>query len=306
MTARSMPSATRGAVHEALDREHTLRLAGAAHRRHRDLVGECELDVEPERRHLIAERQRRSRSVRHVDAARRIGAVLVDQRAANAADFAAGVERHLHVPDLVALLGGGDEVLAAVLDPFHRPAQEQRGERNHRLLLVEHELRSEAAADIRRHDPHAVLVAPQELGEHAHADVRRLCRAEHRQPVFVLIVVRHEAAALDRVAAAAIDAKLFPDNMRCTGEGRGNIAVTKCEFANKIVRCAVMDGRRTGRERGLGIDGARQRLVVDHDQSGGILRDLSARRDHGRDRLADMHDLARCQHRPMDLLTKGG
>jgi hypothetical protein len=33
------------------------------------------------------------------------------------------IERHLGLVDLAALLGGGEEVLAPVLDPFDRPAE---------------------------------------------------------------------------------------------------------------------------------------------------------------------------------------
>ena len=74
----------------------------------------------------------------------------MDQRAADAEDSPVGIERHLHVPELVALLSGGGEVLAAVLDPFDRSADDPGGERDDRLLGVEDEFGAEPATDIGR------------------------------------------------------------------------------------------------------------------------------------------------------------
>ncbi len=47
----------------------------------------------------------------------------MQQPAADAADAAVAVERHRHRPVLVALLDGGEEMLAPILDPFERAAE---------------------------------------------------------------------------------------------------------------------------------------------------------------------------------------
>ena len=101
----------------------------------------------------------------------------MNERAAHAADARIGVDRDLDVPELVALLRGRDEVLAAILDPFHRAAEQQRRERGDDLLLIEHEFRAEAAADVGRDHADLVLVAAEQIAEKAHRHMRRLRRA---------------------------------------------------------------------------------------------------------------------------------
>ena len=61
------------------------------------------------------------------------------------------VEADLDVVHLAALVGGGDEVLAAVLGELHGPAERPRGQRDQQLLgprVVD--LHAEAAADVGR------------------------------------------------------------------------------------------------------------------------------------------------------------
>ena len=44
-------------------------------------------------------------------------------RPRSAEDARIGIDRELEVPELVALLVGAEEILAPVLDPFHRPPE---------------------------------------------------------------------------------------------------------------------------------------------------------------------------------------
>jgi len=60
----------------------------------------------------------------------------MDELAAKAPNLAGAIDGDLDVPELIALLGRRDEVLAAVLDPFHGLPEQQRGELDDGLLLV--------------------------------------------------------------------------------------------------------------------------------------------------------------------------
>ena len=86
--------------------------------------------------------------------------------------FASRVDRDLHVPVLVALLLGGEEVLAPVLDPFDRPAQRQRRRGERAVFGIEAALRAEAAADVGRDDAQLV-VAQSNMSSST-----RLCRCD--------------------------------------------------------------------------------------------------------------------------------
>ena len=101
-------------------------------------------------RHHVGAGERGRRDERHDDAPRQVGAGVVQHGAAQAEDFAVAVDRDRDLPVLVALLRRRQEMLAAVLLPFHRPAELDGGGRDHRLLRIERRLGAEAAADERR------------------------------------------------------------------------------------------------------------------------------------------------------------
>ena len=77
--------------------------------------------------------------------------------------LAARIERKLDVPLLIALLRGGEEMLAAVLDPLHRPLEPDGEHRHHRLLDVEHRFRAEASAHIGVDDAQAPGIPVEEV-----------------------------------------------------------------------------------------------------------------------------------------------
>ena len=115
-------------IHHALDDEHGLRLARAAVRRDRHAVRvdavEGHLDVGD----AVRARQHRGAEQRHHQAARRVGARVVDEAIAQRQEPALVVEADLDRVDLRALLGGRQHVLQAVLEPPHGPAEAQRQE----------------------------------------------------------------------------------------------------------------------------------------------------------------------------------
>jgi hypothetical protein len=67
----------------------------------------------------------------------------------------------------------------------------------------------------------------------------------------------------------------------------------------QVARRLRPDLRRAGDERGAGVGYPRQRLVVDGDELGGVLRRGGALADDHRHRLTDMHDPRRGECRPV-------
>ena len=58
-----------------------------------------------------------------------VGALVVEELVVDCEDAALGIDRGAHAMVLLARMIGGDQVLAPVLDPFHRAAEPQRRER---------------------------------------------------------------------------------------------------------------------------------------------------------------------------------
>ena len=97
--------------------------------------------------------------------------------------FPSRVDRDRDLPVLVALLGRRQEMLAAVLVPFHRAAELHRRRRDHRLLGIERRLGAEAAADVGRDHADRFEIALEQVGERAAAEMRRLRRRPDREHV---------------------------------------------------------------------------------------------------------------------------
>ena len=114
-------------IHHAFHGEGRLRIARAAHRGDRRLVGQHDVNVHGEGRHHIGTGDGGRRIVRQVDVLQRVGALIVNERAAQALDRSLGVGRDRKPPDLVALLHRIGEVLAPILDPFDRATQQLGG-----------------------------------------------------------------------------------------------------------------------------------------------------------------------------------
>ena len=123
----------------------------------------------------------------------------------HAEDLAVLAQRHLALEVDVAAEAGGDQVAGLVLDPLHRPLEQDRGEDRHDVARVDRHLVAEAAAEVGRDDADHVL---GQLGDQRHGgpdDVRRL--GGHvdgelgRRPV----EVGDRAAALDRRRVRARD-----------------------------------------------------------------------------------------------------
>ncbi len=131
----------------------------------------------------------------------------MDEAVAQGQETARVVEADRHLVLLLALLGGGQHVLEAVLDPSHRPGQPPREERDQDVLRIDDELGPEAAAHVGGEHAHLVGGQVEQVGDELADLVRHLGGGPHRELAEGRVPVRHEPAGLHRLAAAAADAQ---------------------------------------------------------------------------------------------------
>ena len=168
------PQLARGLVHQALEQVRGLGPPGAADRVHRHGVGEDRLHLGVDRGDDVRPGEERAVEIgRDGRGERREIRPHVGERAhAQAAELAVGVQRQLGVGDVVPAVGVGQEGLAAVGGPLHRPADPLRRPEDQQLLGVVEDLRAEAAAHVGRH--HAQLVLRHLQGERAQEQARQV------------------------------------------------------------------------------------------------------------------------------------
>src|SRR5206468_1816154 len=117
-------------------------------------------------------------------------------------DRAVGVRGDLQLAHDLARMIGGNEALAAILDPLHRTPEPHGGQRDQQILRIELAAHAEAAADVDLDQLDAGLVQTEHASERAAIEEGHLRRAEHgelaRRPR------RNEAPRFQRYAAVAV------------------------------------------------------------------------------------------------------
>ena len=141
-----------GDVEQPLAKEVSLEAAGAAIGSRRRLVGHHQRHVDAHVRNAV----RPGEHLRDVARGRRpvgadIGALIGAGASAQRQDRAVPVARDLQFTFGIAGMIGGEQMLAAILDPLHRPAGEACRERDQKVLRIEFAARAEAAADVVLH-----------------------------------------------------------------------------------------------------------------------------------------------------------
>ncbi len=215
-------------------------------------------------------------------------------------DAAFAVDRRAYPMQLLARLIGGDQVLAPVLDPFHRPAQPHGGDADQHVLGIELAADAEAAADM------GLVHVDRRRREREHAReqiaiaVRHLGGAVQFENVAGRVIATDCATGLERHAGMAADRKLELDHQRRGAQHRVDIAVA---LANDR-HLGVASG---GELAGLGLGGEQDRQLLDRhgDEIGGVLRHIGVVREHGGDRLADVTHLVGRQHRLAEGVERG-
>ena len=197
----------RDQIHDALDDEYGLRLAGAPIRRHRHAMRVDAVERDVHGGDPVRPGQHRGGQERHDQAARGVGARVVREAIAQREQAALVVEADLDRVRLRAFLRGGQHVLEAILEPPHRPAQAQRQQRDQHVLGIDDQLGAEAAAHVRRQHAHAVRLEAEQFADELPHLVRHLRRGPHGQKPGHRVVLGDEPARLHRLAAAAPDAQ---------------------------------------------------------------------------------------------------
>ena len=220
-----MPRSAADHVEQPLAEEVGLEAARPAIGADRRLVGHPQRGVDRDvgdrvgPRHELGDVARADRAVgahvgAHVDVG--VAAQAEDDAVAAAGDldidlrFAGVVHRH--------------QVLAAVLDPLHRPPDMARGERNEEVLRVELAARAEAAADVVLHHVDGVLGKADLLCQDAPVEERHLGRARDGEPAVGRVPLRQHAARLHGEAVMALGAELLAPDVGRRRERRVGIA----------------------------------------------------------------------------------
>ena len=199
---------------------------------------------------------------------------------------------------------GRGEMLAPVLDPFHRPAGEARGEWDQKIFGVELAARAEAAADVVFHHANRGLGQAHLLGERAAVIEGNFGGSVHREPPLRGIPFREQTARLHRHGAMALHLESFAPDIggrleRClrvpaqAGERQRAIAGSALEQQRCPLPFFPCLRERVGVRAGT-IHHRRQGLDVERDRIERVLGGRRAFCQHERDRLADIaHFLVR-------------
>ena len=116
-----------------------------------------------------------------------------------------GVESDLDLVVLLPRVVGGHEVLAAILDPLHGPAESHGRPRDHEILRVELAAHAEAAAYLQLDEVDQVLGMAEEVGEDAPVEVRHLGHAPQAQHTGAGVVGGGQPPRLQGHAGVALD-----------------------------------------------------------------------------------------------------
>ena len=131
------------------------------------------------------------------------------------------LERQLAAHVVVAGEAGRDEVAGAVLDPLHRPADQERGRRGDDVAGVDRHLVPEAAAQVGRDDPDLVLGQARDERKERPVRVRGLRGHVDRRLARRRVDVRDAAAALERRrVAAGIERLQIDDTLSASAKAR--------------------------------------------------------------------------------------
>src|SRR5215471_5329521 len=102
---------------------------------------------------------------------------------------------------------GGNQMLAAVFDPFDRPAELESGQADQNVFRIEFPADAEAAADMALVELNGFFVPSQHLRDGIAIPVRHFSRAVQLEDVARLVVARDGAARFQRYTGLTADGK---------------------------------------------------------------------------------------------------
>ena len=208
----------------------------------------------------------------------------------NGNEPAVGVGISVDLVMMLAAIGVGDQVLAAIFQPAHRALHlpGQPGEQD--FLAAQQALVAEAAADIRRDNADAAVVDTEAQSEPGLHRMRKLRGGDHREQPHAGVVVCDHAASLHREHAMACGADRLADLDRCAFDAVVEGAIV-AKLDEDVVAPFLVHERRVGLECGEHVGDGRQFLEVERHRGRDVFRLRAGVGDAHRDDLADVADL---------------
>ena len=279
-------------IHQPLAHEGGLiaprRAIGAARR----LVGQADMADGAIGRHAIGPRQHGCGQIGHGRRVRaHIGAVIVKEFVVDREDAAVGIDGGADVMLLLARMVGGDQVLAAVLDPFDGLLEGESGGADQHVFRIDFAADAEAASNMAFIEMHIVARAADHLRDVVAVPPRHLGGAVHFQNIAAFVVTGDGATRFHRHAGMAAGRQRERNDRVRRLERRLDVAIT---FADHARLCGVRAVEWAGCAGG--IEHRRERLDIQFDQVCGVLGDILIGREHHDDWLADIAHIILCQH----------
>ena len=280
----------RDALHQPLQRQIKLRAAKAPDETRRHFVGEHDaidhLDIGNVvgASHGAVHAVERPRHRRAQECA-----VIFELIELQPEDAAVLGDRRLDFGNAVRAGACGDQVLDAVLGPFHRPASDARRERDQHHIRKNRKFNAETAAGIGRDAQAQFRAGDAQRARHhrMHAE-RALEIRQHIVAAFGGIVLGDHHVAFDRRERQPREFRGHGDAAIRAREGGFGVAVGKLAHRDFVGLGLRMKERRGLIARGTRIDDRFARRVFDHHQFGGIFGDIAALGHDQRHRLANI------------------
>ena len=205
--------------------------------------------------------------------------------------------------NLAALVGGRDEVLKPVFDPFHRTVEPHRDPGQCDLFRVEHhDLGAETATDKGRDDAHLPLAQAQHRGKPVADEDRRLGGIPDRHLAAARVPLGDHAARLDRRGYAVLIVKTALEYEISLCHSAAIIPLDLADMRGDVRSQVVVNMHRQHAETMFEINHRRQAFELYFDIIERVLGDVAVFRDHDCERLADVADLVLCQRHLRSLV----
>ena len=279
-----MPVSGGNGIQQPLAHKGALIAAGGAVGAAGGLVGEFYVPDGAVGWHAVGAGQHRRGKIRHRGGVgAHISALIVKEFVVDGEDAPVAVDGGADVVGLLARMVGGDQVLAAVLDPFHRTPQPQRRDTNKHVFRIEFAADSESAADMAFEQIDAGRRTPQHSRNLIAVPVRHLGGAVHFQPIGRRIVATDSAAGFQRHAGVAADVERQADDGVRVAERGIDVAIFLADD-RALARQPV--GEFTGRC--VGVQQRRKLLDLDYDMLGGVFGQIRIVGEYHGDGIADI------------------
>src|SRR4051794_27449597 len=178
-------------------------------------------------RYLVAAGEHVHGAVRHVDAmGADIGALVVQNLILDSEDETVVVDRDAGKMALLAPLIGAHQMLAPVLNPFHRPAKPHGGDQYQHVLRIEFAADAETAADMAFVHVQRRWAAFEHAAQGFAIAMGNFCSAVQLQEVTRGVVAADGATGLQRHAGVPPGLQVELDHGVRLAEGSFDVAVT--------------------------------------------------------------------------------